>query len=205
MINEYLTGALTGAGLIIAIGPQNAFVITQGLKKQHSLMVAFLCSLSDVVLIGLGVLGMGRMIQSIPWLLTVATILGSLLLYCYGIRNFISAWKNNNAFHEVEYAQQSIYKTILFTLGITFLNPSVYLDTMIFLGSMSATYEHPGNYYFGLGAMTMSFVWFFGISIGAVLLAPLFKKKRTWQILDIILGILMWVIATKLIFSLDYF
>ena len=142
---------------------------------------------------------MGILIERSPLLIKAASWGGAVFLFFYGIRSFVSAWKNTDGLNKGESGEQNRQQVILMTLAITLLNPHVYLDTVVLLGSMSGTFPGMGRYYFGAGAVTMSFLWFFGLSLGAGKLAPFFRKPRTWQVLDTLIGIIMWVIALKLL------
>lgn len=198
MIAAYFTGLLLGAGLIIAIGAQNAFILRQGIAQSHVFALCLFCALSDSVLIALGVLGFGVLIkQSEPGLFFV-TIFGALFLIGYGFLAMKRAvWPQvmqNHSDHAV-----SLKTAVLTCLALTFLNPHVYLDTVIFLGGISSNYPANANLVFGLGAATASFIWFFALGFGARILVPFFQKPRSWQILDAIIALGMWMIAAGLI------
>lgn len=199
MITTFFTGFGTGAGLIIAIGAQNAFVLSQGIRKKNIFLIPLICAICDAILILAGVAGMGTLIERSPFLIRAASWGGASFLFFYGLRSFKSAYKNQGGLDKRGEKDQSRGQIILMTLAITLLNPHVYLDTVVLLGSMSGTFPGMGRYYFGIGALTASFIWFFSLSLGAVKLAPLFRKARTWQILDVLIGIIMWIIAFKLI------
>ena len=199
MLTTYFTGLGTGAGLIIAIGAQNAFVLNQGIRKEFIYLVPLICAICDAILITAGVAGMGSLIQSSPLLIRIASFGGAAFLGFYGLQSFISAWKNSGGLSDREQNNRSRKQIITLTLAITLLNPHVYLDTVVLLGSMSGTFHGSGRYLFGAGAISASFLWFFGLSLGAVKLAPLFKKPVTWRILDTLIGIIMWFIAWKLL------
>lgn len=199
MITTFFTGLGTGAGLIIAIGAQNAFVLSQGIRKKYIFMIPLICALCDAALIIAGVAGMGSLIVKSPLLIKVASRGGASFLFFYGLKSFISAYKNQGGLNRNQEKEKSRSQMILMTLAMTLLNPHVYLDTVVLLGSMSGTFPGWGRYYFGAGALTASFIWFFSLSLGAVKLAPLFRKAKTWQILDILIGIIMWIIAFNLL------
>lgn len=195
----YFTGMATGASLIIAIGAQNAFVLSQGIHKRHRFVVALICSLCDALLITAGVAGLGLLIEKTPVLLNIASGTGALFLFIYGLKSLFSAFQTKEGLQQKE-LQVATRKQIVFTtLAITLLNPHVYLDTVVLLGGISATFEGSGRYLFGAGAITMSFLWFFSLSYGSGLLAPLFKKAITWRILDTAIFLVMWSIAYKLL------
>ena len=195
----FFTGMATGAGLIIAIGAQNAFVLTQGILKQHRFLVALICSLCDALLIGCGVAGMGTLIEQSPRLLGFAAGMGALFLFVYGLKSLFSAFQTAQGLVQAEVKAVSRKQVMLTTLAITLLNPHVYLDTVVLLGGISATFEGSGRYLFGAGALTMSFLWFFTLAYGSALLAPLFKKALTWRILNIAIFLVMWSIAFRLL------
>jgi L-lysine exporter family protein LysE/ArgO len=195
----FFTGMATGAGLIIAIGAQNAFVLTQGIRKQHRFAVALICSLCDALLISAGVAGMGSLIEQSPKLLGIAASLGALFLFVYGLKSLVSVFRAGQGLEEAEGKVVSRKQVVLTTLAITLLNPHVYLDTVVLLGGISATFEGAGRLLFGAGALSMSFVWFFTLAYGSALLAPLFKKPITWRILNGAIFLIMWSIAYKLL------
>lgn len=196
----FFAGMATGAGLIIAIGAQNAFVLTQGIRKQHRFVVALICSLCDALLIGCGVAGMGTLIEQSPRLLGFAAAgMGALFLFIYGLKSLFSVFQAEQGLEEAEVKVVSRKQVILTTLAITLLNPHVYLDTVVLLGGISATFEGGGRYLFGGGALTMSFIWFFTLAYGSALLAPLFRKAITWRILNIAIFLVMWSIAYRLL------
>ncbi|WP_416881516.1 LysE/ArgO family amino acid transporter [Marivita sp.] len=191
-----LAGFALGLSLILAIGAQNAFVLRQGLLKSHVFAVCLTCALSDAILIASGVAGFGALTQAIPGLELAMRLLGAAFLIWYGARTFQSAWRGGQAM-QAGRAAGSLRKALLTCLALTWLNPHVYLDTVVLLGAVAAQYEDRLN--FALGAMTASFVFFFSLGYGARLLAPLFAKPRAWQVLDVIIGIVMWAIAAKLL------
>ncbi len=199
MFTPFITGIGTGAGLIIAIGAQNAFILTQGIRKDFHLTAALICSLIDALLITTGVLGMGRLVQEIPLLLPVASLGGALFLLIYGIRSLISALKPSSGIEERSEKVTSRRKVILTTLVISLLNPHVYLDTVVLLGGISTSFPPQDRIFFALGAILMSFIWFFSLALGGGALLPLFRKQVTWRILDGLIFVIMWSIAYRLI------
>ncbi len=194
MLLTFLKGFGTGSGLIIAIGAQNAFVLSQGVKKRHYIIIPLICAICDALLIALGVTGIGTFIASSKTLSMVAGIGGSLFLFIYGLGSFKSAYKGG-ILSSSEIAKNTLKSAILTTLAVTLLNPHVYLDTVILLGSLSSQFQTPGHLYFGAGAMLASFAWFFSLSLGGKMLAPLFSKELSWRILDTLVGATMWIIA----------
>ena len=182
----FFKGFFLGAGLIIAIGVQNAFILRQGLKKRHVFASAFTAAFCDAVLIAAGVFGFGVFIQSQPELLSAVKWAGAIFLFVYGAKAFYSSVNPSRLHHEdaKNMAKNAgALKTVLIVLGVTLLNPHVYLDTVVLLGGLSSAYALPQNYLFGAGAVVASFTWFFSLAYGARLLSPLFEKPRAWQIL----------------------
>ena len=193
-----LAGFTLGLSLIVAIGAQNAFVLKQGLYRQHVFWVALICSLSDIILICLGVFGLSFVIDVIPSVEKVARYIGFVFLFCYGAISFWRAFKEKNALYIQDNQTQSLKKTILVCLALTWLNPHVYLDTVLLLGSIANQYPNQHGY-FALGASFASIIFFFSLGYGATFLRPLFAKPQAWKILEILIGIVMWIIAIKLI------
>jgi L-lysine exporter family protein LysE/ArgO len=197
----FLSGAGLGASLIIAIGAQNAFVLRQGLKRRHVVLVVAICALIDVMLIGLGIGGMGALIARAPVLLDVIRWAGAVFLFLYGVRAFHAAWKGPGHLQAENGETQTALKAASTVLALSLLNPHVYLDTVVLLGGIGAQYGWPGNAWFAAGAMCSSVVWFTTLGFGARLLRPLFEKDVAWRVLDVIVGVVMWWIAGMLIFS----
>ncbi|MEH0018497.1 MAG: LysE/ArgO family amino acid transporter [Desulfobacter sp.] len=197
MLSAYITGLGAGAGLIIAIGAQNAFVLSQGVRKNHYLLVALICAICDAVLVTIGVSGTGRLIASSPAIAGVAGIGGAVFLFAYGARAFYSAARGNRLETD-RTAPASLRAVVLATFAVTLLNPHVYIDTVLLLGSIAGQFSSPGHIAFGAGAVTASFAWFFSLGIGATFLAPLFRRKWSWRVLDTFVGIVMWTIGISL-------
>jgi len=200
MFQQYLQGAALGASLIIAIGAQNAFVLKQGLKRAHVLAIAAVCVACDWVLIAGGAAGFGALVERFPALTSIAAWGGALFLLGYGAVSFRSAMSDEVL--DAEKDTRSIETTgaaVAAAFAISLLNPHVYLDTVVLLGSVAAQHAMPGRAWFAAGAMTASFVWFFGLAYGARLLAPLFRRPAAWRVLDVVIGIIMWWIAGSLI------
>jgi L-lysine exporter family protein LysE/ArgO len=202
-LNTYLAGLALSAGLIIAIGAQNAHVLRQGLKREHVFLVAAMCSATDIMLITLGVLGFGTLIGSFPLLTKIAAWTGAGFLLFYGFLAFKSARKPKTLkvddFSAGEKSSGSLRAVILLTLAVSLLNPHVYLDTIVLIGGIAAQYPISQRIFFGLGAGTASIVWFFSLAYGARLLTPLFRKSLAWRILDVVIGVIMWGIAISLV------
>jgi len=198
MITPFLQGFATGGGLIVAIGAQNAFVLSQGAKRNHHFVIAAICILCDAIFISAGVIGFGATIAGHPLLSQVATWGGAGFLFFYGLRSFLSALKGGflDAGDEV---QRPLMATIITTLAVTLLNPHFYLDTVVLLGSVSSKFCGPSRFSFWAGAVSASTVWFISLSIGGQLLAPVFRQQCAWRILDSIICATMWGVATSLI------
>ena len=195
-----LSGAALGASLIIAIGAQNAFVLRQGLRGQHVFVVALICALVDATLITLGAAGFGALVASSALLQGIAAWGGALFLFGYGLRSFIAAARRDTLDAESGGGPSlTLRQAVGFTLAVSLLNPHVYLDTVVLLGSVAGTYPAPERLWFALGAITASFAWFFSLAYGARLLAPVFARPRAWQVLDVLIGVVMWWIATTLV------
>ena len=191
-----LTGFLTGLSLIVAIGAQNAFVLRQGLAKSHVFLVVTICALSDALLIALGVLGLGTVIQSLPVLLEVIRWFGVLYLTWFGISSLRKAFKTETL-AATDSSVSSIKKVVLTTLSFTWLNPHVYLDTVIFIGGLSHQFGEQ-TLLFALGAVAASFIWFYSLGFGAKKLSPIMAKPIFWRILDSFIALVMFSIAISL-------
>jgi L-lysine exporter family protein LysE/ArgO len=197
-----LEGFGLGAGLIVAIGAQNAFVLRQGLRRSYLFATASICTLSDMTLIALGVAGLGSIIAQTPILTFAATWGGAVFLLFYGFRSFRSAAQPGAL--QAESASQrpsSLRRTLLAALAFSLLNPHVYLDTVVILGSVGAQHPVGERASFGIGAMLASTTWFFGLVYGAAWLAPLFQRPAVWRALDVVIGCIMWIIAASLIWE----
>lgn len=192
-----LAGFLLSLSLILAIGAQNAFVLRQGLRQAHVFAVCLFCGLSDAVLITAGVAGFGALAEAVPWLETAMRLGGAAFLIWYGWLNACSAWQGGAALVAGGPMETSLVRTLLTLAAITWLNPHVYLDTVVLIGSISAQYDD--RLAFGIGAVTASFVFFFALGYGARLLAPLFRRPRAWQGLDALIAVIMWTIAFSLL------
>lgn len=202
IITPLIKGFAMGAGLIIAIGAQNAFVLKQGLKKHHLFLTAMTCFICDSILIILGVTGLGMIVTNIPFLVNVLRWGGALFLVGYGIRSFLSVFKPQALVAELENPlQASKLSTLLALLAFTLLNPHTYIDTFLILGSVGAQHPVEEQLPFIIGAVLASFTWFFGLTYGASTLSSLFKNPRAWQILDTIMGFVMFSIAFSLIMA----
>ena len=194
----FLSGFSLGLSLILAIGAQNAFVLRQGLRRSHVLPVALTCAISDAALIIAGVAGFGILVDRFPSLITLLTWAGAAFLFVYGALSLRSAWRGGGVLQASDDSPQRLGPVLATCLALTWLNPHVYLDTVVLLGGIAARYGE-ARWIFGAGAMTASFMFFLSLGYGARLLAPLFARPRAWQVLDVIIGLVMWAIAVKLI------
>jgi len=193
-----IPGFFTGLSLIIAIGAQNAFVIRQGLTRKHVLLVVAICAISDALLIVLGVAGLGALISGLPWLLEIIRWFGVLYLTWFGIKSLRSAFKVQTL--DASGVQSASAKTVVLSvLGFTFLNPHVYLDTVILLGSIGNQFG-ADKWWFALGAVVSSFVWFSSIGFGAKAASRFMAKPVFWKVLDILIAAVMFSIAIMLAF-----
>ena len=191
----FIKGYTTTFGLIVAIGAQNAFILRQGLLKSHILVVAILASLIDAFMISISVTGVGAVITSPPPLLITTKYAGILFLFLYGCKCFYSSLFKSEKMVDAEARRtRSLKLTILTLLAVSFLNPHMYLDTIL-IGTIGAALADHQQLYYILGAILGSTVWFFALSYGAGFLVPIFKKPIAWKILDIIIGAIMWGIA----------
>lgn len=201
MLATFLSGLGTGAGLIIAIGAQNAFVLRQGLLRQHVLPVVLVCIGGDILCICAGVAGMGALIRTNEWLLEFFRWGGALFLTVYGLSAARRAASGNGSMEISEVGAGSLMKAITSCLAFTFLNPHVYLDTVVLLGSIAAQYGKDLKWAFASGALTASVLWFTGLGFGARLLLPIFQNPKAWRILDTLIALVMWAIALTLVLN----
>ncbi|WP_172292649.1 LysE/ArgO family amino acid transporter [Pseudoruegeria sp. HB172150] len=192
------TGFLTGFSLILAIGAQNAFVLRQGLRRAHVFAVCLTCGLSDAVLIAAGVAGFAAAEAAVPGIAPLMRWGGVAFLLVYGALSFRRAAGPAEALAPAAAGEGSLAKALATCLALTWLNPHVYLDTVVLLGSLSAQYEG-ARLAFGLGATVASFCFFFGLGYGARLLTPVFARPSSWRALEVAVGLTMWAIAGKLV------
>ncbi len=196
-----LTGFAVSIGLIAAIGAQNLFVLKQSISGQHAALAAFICFACDAILMSMGVLGLGQIIKSNPWATPVLAVFGSVFLLAYGLRSLRSAIKGGASLDTANGSTpeaQSVQKVAGLTLAITLLNPHVYLDTVVLVGSISTTFVEPARPYFLLGAATASFTWFFAIALAGKMLRPLFKAPLSWRLLDAFSAMVMFWVSWQL-------
>lgn len=198
MSSAFLPGFFLSLSLILAIGAQNAFVLRQGLRQEHVFAVCLVCAVSDAILIAAGVAGFGLASHALPWLEPVLRYGGALFLLAYAARSLRSALRNHGSLMPSGRQAAGLGATLATCLAFTWLNPHVYLDTVVLLGSISSQYEgHKAA--FALGAMAASFLFFFTLGFGARLLRPVFASQTAWRVLDVLVGIAMLAIALKLV------
>ena len=194
---SFLRGLGLGASLIVAIGAQNAFVLRQGLRREQAVLVAAICALCDAALITAGALGVGSIVAHWPLLARLTSLAGAAFLLYYGLRAFLSARHPGSLRVSESVLPRS--SVIASTLSVSLLNPHVYLDTVVLVGGLAAQYAAPPRVFFAAGAITASCLWFFSLALGAGHLAPLFMRPRAWQVLDCLIGVVMWIIALSLL------
>jgi L-lysine exporter family protein LysE/ArgO len=197
VLTSVIAGFALGLSLIVAIGAQNAFVLRQGLRGQHVLPVVLVCAISDVVLIVAGVAGVGALIERVDGLVDVIRILGAAFLFGYGLLAARRAWRGEGALADDGRGGDGLRVAVATALALTWLNPHVYLDTVLLLGSIAQS--KPSPWAFAAGACTASLVWFTALGFGARYLRPLFAKPIAWRILDVAIALIMWTIAASLI------
>jgi L-lysine exporter family protein LysE/ArgO len=197
VLHSAFTGLLTGLSLIVAIGAQNAFVLRQGLRRELVGPVVAICAVSDLVLILLGVAGIGTIVERAPWALEAVRWLGVAFLVGYGVRSLLGARHPGRL--DTGDAGGSPRSTVLLqALALTWLNPHVYLDTVLLLGSIANQEGETGRWWFAAGAVVGSVLWFVGLGYGARLVAPWLSSPRAWQVLDVLIGLVMLWIAAAL-------
>ncbi len=196
-ISAALSGFFLGASLIIAIGAQNAFILRQGLLRSHVFVLCLICALSDALLIAAGVAGLGTLVSQSPMLINAVSLGGMLFLGTYAFMAFKRAL-HPGAMQTGNPEPLGLKAAVATCLAFTFLNPHVYLDTVVLLGSLSSAYVGADRVAYGAGAAIASFVWFFGLGYGARLLQPVFAKPAAWRVLDVLIGIVMALLALSL-------
>ena len=198
MFTYYFQGLALGAAMILPLGPQNAFVMNQGIRRQYHLMIALLCAVSDLLLICAGIFGGSALLMQSPWLLAIVTWGGVAFLLWYGFGALKTAFSQNLELASAEVMQQGRWKIIITMLAVTWLNPHVYLDTFVVLGSLGGQLTADVRSWFALGAVSASAVWFFGLALLASWLAPWLNTQRAQRIINALVGLVMWGIALQL-------
>ena len=199
MWQSYTNGLLVALGLIMAIGTQNAFVLAQSLRREHHLPVAMLCVLCDALLVAAGVFGLATVLAQNPTLLAVARWGGAVFLLWYGSKALRRACSRQSLEQQQGQGLRSRRAVLLSALAVTLLNPHVYLDTVLLIGSLGAQQSVPGAYV--AGAASASLLWFFTLALGAAWLAPWLARPGTWRLLDLMVAAMMFAVAAQLIMS----
>ena len=192
-----LAGLGTGLSLIVAIGAQNAYVLRQGLRRQHVGVIVAICAVSDVALIAAGIGGLGALVRHWPHAVAVVAWIGGAFLIGYGLRAAVRVLRPDKLDARAE-ADSSPGSAVLTCLALTWLNPHVYLDTVLLLGSAGNSYGS-GRWFFAAGAATGSAIWFSGLGFGARRLARFFARPRAWSVLDAIIAVTMMVLGTAML------
>jgi len=199
MLTVFFEGLGLGASLIIAIGAQNAYVLRLGLARRHTLLAAAFCALADLGLITAGVFGLGLVVRASPWFLGLMTWGGAAFLLWYGLRAGLRALAPQSLEVEAGGPPPTWGAVVASLAAFTFLNPHVYLDTVLLLGGLGARHPAPERPWFVAGAASASVLWFFGLASGARLLAPLFRSPVTWRVLDALIALVMVGLAGGLV------
>jgi L-lysine exporter family protein LysE/ArgO len=193
-----LAGLGLGLSLIVAIGAQNAFVLRQGLRREHVAAVVVVCALSDVVLILAGVAGTGAVLERVPWLVTVVRVAGALFLAGYAVLAARRALRPAVLAADAGGSRSGLAAVLTTALALTWLNPHVYLDTVLLLGSIAGTHG-ADRWWFAAGACTASALWFTGLGVGARALRPVFARPAAWRVLDGVIAVVMAGLAVSLL------
>ncbi len=198
MTSPLLAGFLLGLSLILPIGAQNAFVLRIGLRGEHVLAVCLTCAVSDAVLILAGVSGFAQLSARVPWAEPVLRYGGAAFLLAYGARSFMAAF-GSAALRPSDAAPESLGRVVLTCLAFTWLNPHVYLDTVLLVGTVGGSQPPGAQGAFLIGACLASAAWFASLGFGARLLAPLFARPAAWRVLDGAVGLTMLALAAGLL------
>jgi len=202
MGSVFLQGLALSLGLIVAIGAQNAFVLRQGLRREHVASVVLFCALSDALLMAAGVLGMGQALGERPMVAQALALAGAVFLAVYGWKALRRALQQNGLLANQEGDGLTWAAAMAQAAAFTLLNPHVYLDTVLLVGSIGAQQPAGLQPWFVAGASSASLLWFCALGFGARWLAPLFAQPRAWQVLDILIGLTMWVLSGMLVIHL---
>jgi L-lysine exporter family protein LysE/ArgO len=197
---DFWSGLATGMALIVAIGSQNAYVLRQGIRREHVLPLVLFCALSDALLIVAGIGGAGVLIRGNALLMDITRYGGALFLFSYGALAARRAWVGSQML--IDQTQgTTLMAALAACFGFTFLNPHVYLDTVVLLGSIANQRPDPGRWVFGAGACAGSLLWFAALGFGARFLAPLFQTTTAWRVLDSVIAVTMGAMAGGLLLA----
>ena len=202
MGSVFLQGLALSLGLIVAIGAQNAFVLRQGLRREHVASVVFFCAITDALLIAAGVLGMAQALGERPMVAHALALAGAVFLAAYGWNALRRALQQNGLLANEEGDGLTWAAAMAQAAAFTLLNPHVYIDTVLLVGSIGAQQPADLQVWFVAGASSASLLWFCALGFGARWLAPLFAKPRAWQVLDILIGLTMWALSAMLVLRL---
>ncbi|KAA8998142.1 arginine exporter ArgO [Affinibrenneria salicis] len=198
MLSVYLQGFALGAAMIIPLGPQNAFVMNQGIRRQYHLMIAALCTFSDVVLICAGVFGGSALLSQSALAMMAVTWGGVAFLLCYGWGAMRSAFSQRPPQTQSETLRKGRWRIVATMLAVTWLNPHVYLDTFVIQGSLGGQLSEAARYWFVFGSISASLLWFFSLALLAAWLAPWLSRPGCQRIINLLVGLVMWAIALQL-------
>ncbi len=196
MLAPFLSGVGIGGGLVVAIGAQAAFVLTQGIRREHHLLVALICAVCDALLIAVGVMGAGRLVAASPQLAEAATMAGALYLLVFGGMSFRAALLGRSSAALGATGRGGV---VTRSLVVSLLNPHAYLDAIVLLGGLSTAYAGAARYAFGGGAMVASVLWLLLLALGGQALAPVLSRPEIRRWIDVVVGVVMWVIAVSLL------
>ena len=200
MIEPIITGFLLGSSLIIAIGAQNIFVLRQGIIRQHIFATSIFCSISDTILIFLGISGVSFFFDNFIYKYSnLLFIFSAIWLFSYGLLRFFSAIKSKSSVNVETQEGRDLSSTLILLSVLTFANPHVYLDTVVLIGSVSQQFSGNEKLFFGVGASFSSFIFFFSLAYGAKLIVPFMKNTSSWRILDFSVAIIMFIISFNLL------
>ncbi|WMY75087.1 arginine exporter ArgO [Buttiauxella selenatireducens] len=198
MLSYFFQGLTLGAALILPLGPQNAFVLNQGIRRQYHLMIASLCAISDLLLICGGIFGGSALLMQSPWLLAIVTWGGVAFLLWYGWGALRTALSSSVELASAEVLKQGRWKIVATVLAVTWLNPHVYLDTFVVLGSLGGQLADEPKRWFALGTVSASILWFYGLALLAAWLAPRLRTAKAQRMINGVVGLVMWFIALQL-------
>lgn len=197
-LQQLAEGFALSLGLIMAIGAQNVFVLTQGARGHRPWLVAWVCTACDALLIGLGVAGVGTLASRQPWVVPLFTLCGAAFLFSYGLRALRSALRGERLALDCASPRPGVRAVLLTAVGVSLLNPHALLDTVVLIGGLAARLDGAGKVFFGLGASMASALWFCALSLGGRILAPVLQKPLAWRVLDALVCLTMWALAANL-------
>lgn len=200
MLSAFLNGFGLSVSLILAVGAQNAFVLKQGLRREYVLPIVLFCAASDAILMALGVFGFAALSEAVPAFAPFMLWFGAAFVFVYGVMSLRRAWQGGEALDPATAAKGSLGAAMAFCVAITWLNPHVYLDTVLLVGSVASKFSD-ASVAFWAGASAGSALFFFALGFGARLLAPIMAKAGAWRVLELIIGVVMFVIAAGLVWG----